>query len=79
MGQTRLLEALGAINGVNRDFFAPLPYEPGTLRALRNGRLLARDFDDGYEETDPALGEFRLRRAPIPDDVVFVFFAEEGP
>jgi len=79
VAQTRLLEALGTIDGVNKDFAAPLPYEPGTLRALRNGRLLARDFEDGYDELDPPLGTFRLRRAPVPGDVVYVFFAEETP
>lgn len=74
--EVHLVEALGAVDGVNLDFAAPESYEPGTLRALRNGRLLSRDFDDGYDEVDPTAGTFRLRRAPRAGDVVFVFYKE---
>ena len=76
MHETSLVEALGAVDGANRDFAAPEPYEPGTLRALRNGRLLSRDFDDGYEEVDPSAGTFRLRVAPKTGDVIFCFYVE---
>lgn len=74
--QSRLVEALGIVDGANRDFSAPGPYFPGTLRALRNGRLLARDFADGYDEVDPSAGTFRLRVAPEPGDNVFCFYTE---
>jgi hypothetical protein len=71
-----LVEAIGDVDGVNRDFSASEPYEPGTLRALRNGRLLSRDFEDGYDELDPSLGTFRLRVAPRVGDVIFCFYVE---
>jgi hypothetical protein len=72
----QLREAAGAVDGVNRDFVAPGAYEPGTLRALRNGRLLSRDLADGYVEVDPSLGTFRLRIAPRVGDNVFCFYVE---
>lgn len=73
---SHLSEALGPVDGSNRDFSAPGAYEAGTLRALRNGRLLSRDFEDGYDEVDPAAGTFRMRVAPRAGDVVFVFWKE---
>jgi len=74
--RSRFLEAVGTIDGANRDFEAPGPYVPGTLRVLRNGRLLARDLADGYDELDPAAGTLRVRVAPDAGDVLFVFYTE---
>jgi hypothetical protein len=76
MAAVHLVEAAGPVDGSNRDFAAPESYEPNSLRALWNGRLLSRDFEDGYEEVDPTLGTFRLRRAPKVGDNVFVFYEE---
>lgn len=75
---TNLLEATGVIDGVNRDFSAPEAYEPGSLRVLRNGNLLARYLANGWEEVDPALGTFRLRSAPKIGDSVFIFYGRAG-
>lgn len=75
-GETHMEEATGAVDGGNRDFSVSTAFEPGTLRALRNGRLLSRDFEDGYEEVDPGAGTFRLRVAPKVGDNVFAFWKE---
>lgn len=76
MAAVHLVEAIGPVDGSNQDFAAPEAYEPGSLRALRNGRLLSRDHADGYDEVDPTLGTFRLRTAPKAGDNVFVFYEE---
>lgn len=72
----KLLEVSGVINGVNLDF-STLPYVTGTLRVLLNGRIVARDLDDGYTETTPAVGSFRMKIPPIVGDTLFAFFEED--
>jgi len=76
MAEAHFVEAAGIIDGSNKDFAAPEPYVPGTLRALRNGRLLSRDFEDGYVEVDPSIGTFRVLVAPKAGDVLFVFYTD---
>jgi len=72
----RFLEALEAPDGARTDFTAPSPYLAGTLRAFRNGRLVATDQDDGFLELAPAAGTFRMRRAPLTGDTLFAFYEE---
>jgi len=58
-------EANGTINGVNKDFSTPTPYQPGSLFVFWNGQLLPLDDDDGHDEIDPGTGAFRTRVAPV--------------
>jgi len=71
-----LVEAIGDVDGVNRDFNTSTPYAPGSLQIFRNGRLVTRDLDDGYEEVDPVNMTFRMKVAPKGGDVLFAFWVE---
>lgn len=62
-GILRLERATGTIDGVNTTFFAPTPYEPGSLQVFRNGAL--QDKATSVVEVDPLTGEFELCFAPL--------------
>jgi len=82
----RLDQALGAVNGVNRDFATPAPYAPGSLVVFLNGQQLKRDLDNGWTELDPSSGTFRMKLPPSgpqvaaddPGDVLFCYY-DTGP
>jgi hypothetical protein len=63
-GDERLELAIGPINGINRNFSTPTPYEAGSLYTLPDGQLWEQDDDEGPEELTPSLGTFRMRTAP---------------
>lgn len=87
MASSRLEQAIGIVNGVNRDFRAPTYFRAGSLVVFLNGQQLKRQLDNGWEELDPVAGTFRMKRAPVgprpgalddPGDVLFVYFDTEA-
>lgn len=60
----RLDQVIGAVDGANVDFETVSPYSPGTLVVFLNGRQLKRELDNGWTETDPATGKFRMKIPP---------------
>jgi len=82
----RLDQAIGTVDGVNLDFATASAYAPGTLVVFLNGRQLKRELDNGWEETDPAAGEFRMKIAPVgpqfgaddPGDLIYAFWQTDN-
>lgn len=72
----KFIEAIGTIDGVNRDFETPIPYVTGTLNVFRNGRLVTKILEDGFDELVPSVGTFRMKVAPELDDTLFCFYEE---
>lgn len=72
----KFVEAIGSIDGINRDFETSTPYVAGTLNAFRNGCLVTKVLDDGFDEIDPNAGTFRMKVAPELDDTLFCFYGE---
>jgi len=76
---------IGTVDGANKTFYTPTPYQAGTLALLLNGQLKVRDNDDGWFETDPSSGRVDLKEAPLPgdadepaDDVVQFYYIPIG-
>jgi hypothetical protein len=69
----------GAINGTNMVFTVSVPYLMGSSAVFINGMLMRPDYDDGWIETDPAVGEVTLKVAPLVLDVVQIFFLDTSP
>jgi hypothetical protein len=87
MASSRLEQAIGTIDGVNRDFRTPTYYRAGSLVVFLNGQQLKRQLDNGWDEVDQSLGTFRMKVAPRgprpgsvddPGDVLFVYFDTEA-
>lgn len=87
MGSSRIEPASGAVDGVNRDFTVPTYYRAGSLVVFLNGQQLKRQLDNGWEETDPTLGRFRMKVPPVgprpgstddPGDVLFAYYDTEA-
>lgn len=72
----KFVEAIGLIDGFNRDFETPTPYVAGTLNAFRNGRLVTKVLEDGFNELVPSTGTFRMKVAPELDDTLFCFYGK---
>lgn len=79
----RLEQAIGTVNGVNRDFSVPTAYAPGTLVLFLNGRQLKRELENGWEEVDPSSGTFRTKLPPEgsypgaiddPGDILYCYY-----
>lgn len=83
MGQPRFEVPTGTIDGVNLVFTVSLGYLPGSTAVWLNGVLLERSGPDGWDETDPAVGEITLKEAPLATgpcpDVLQVFFKDDLP
>ena len=79
MPNTRIVTAGGAIDGVNVKFYTPVPYVPGSTTYILNGRTRRADLDDGYTESSPGTGEITVSEAPLPGDVVQIFFTDTAP
>jgi len=62
----------GDIDGVNRDFITPDPYQTGTLRAFLNGCVHRAEDNDGWEETSST--GFRMKSAPVTGDTVSAYY-----
>jgi hypothetical protein len=78
MAQPRFEVALGVIDGVNRFFVVSTGYIPNTTAVFVNGKLYRRDWDDGWDETNPAVGSITLKEAPLAGDTVQVFFTDSA-
>ena len=72
-GNERLVEPIGAIDGINRLFRTPTNYQPGTLRVFRN--ILIRSADDnGFDEIPP--DKFEMKVPPLEGDMLYVRYIE---
>lgn len=87
MASSRIEQAIGVIDGVNRDFRAPTYFRAGSLVVFLNGQQLKRQLDNGWDELDPNAGTFRMKQAPVgprpgslddPGDVLFVYYDTEA-
>jgi hypothetical protein len=80
-GQPKLVPAIGAIDGVNKDFATPTQFIPGTTRVFHNGVLLDpsgddTDFDgDGWTEQSDNL-TIRMNFPPRTDDTMFIYYED---
>ena len=61
---------IGTVDGANKTFYTPTPYQTGTLSYFLNGQLKQQANDDGWFETDPSSGRVDLKEAPLPGDAV---------
>lgn len=65
---------IGIVDGENKTFQSPSPYELGSLRVWQNGRLLQGELDNGFvEETPPT---FRMKIAPRFGSTLKCFYRE---
>jgi hypothetical protein len=72
--------ASGVIDGLNKTFTVSVAYSSNTTAVFLNGVLYRRDWDNGWVETNPAMGIVDLIEAPILGDVVQIFFTDAtGP
>ena len=74
VNQNYFEEAIGEVNGSNKIFTTPKDYVPGTLRVFRNGRLITKQYEDGFEEI--LTPSFSMKIAPEIGDNIFVFYEE---
>lgn len=85
MGTSRIVVAQGVIDGVNRVFATGQPYVPQSTAYILNGRLhsyaLTRGPGNwfGYGESNPDGGQITVDQAPLPGDVVQLFFTDRQP
>ena len=82
MAQPRFEVLTGVVDGVNRTFTTSQPYATGTTALYVNGqlrRLHTTGILDGYVETDPTTGVVTLDEAPLPADVVQLFYLDTAP
>ena len=81
MGLSRIVTAIGAIDGVNTVFYAGEPYTAGFTRYIYNGRFHGPDTDPDFTfvETDPDTGEVTVSEPPLVDDTVQLFIVDRRP
>ncbi len=81
MGLSRIVTAIGDIDGVNTVFYAGEPYTAGFTRYIYNGRFHGPDTDPdfSYTETDPDTGEITVSEPPLVDDTVQLFIVDRRP
>ena len=80
MPNSKIVSAIGNIDGVNVRFFAGEPYTPGYTRYILNGRIHAPSSDDySFAETNPDAGEITVTYAPEDGDVVQLFILDRRP
>jgi hypothetical protein len=68
VGLSRIVTAIGAIDGVNTVFYAGEPYTAGFTRYIYNGRFHG-----------PDTGEITVSEAPLVDDTVQLFIVDRRP
>jgi len=80
MGQLHFEVPSGTINGINLVFTVSMPYVAGSTAVWINGALMEQTLDDGWIESNPALGEVTLKEAPRSSgacpDVIQVFYKD---
>jgi len=74
VGTPRFEVAAGVIDGVNTVFTVSGAYTPDTTAVFLNGIAQVMGYDDGWFETTYTTGVITLKEAPIPGDVVQVFY-----
>jgi len=73
MPQPGLIEpATGLVDGFNTLFLSSSMYVPGSVQVWLNGQMKRKDWDDGW--TELGSNKILLKEAPIPGDVVQVFY-----
>jgi hypothetical protein len=77
MSNPRFETAQGSVDGVNRVFFVSEDYTSNTLVVFRNGQLLERSMDNGWEELGGK--DFRMKLAPLPADILQAFYMDTFP
>lgn len=77
MANPRIADAVGLVDGVNKDFTTPTDFTPGSMEVFLNGILLRRQDDDGWTET--GANAFQLKEAPKPLDLIRVFYTDTLP
>lgn len=65
-------KALGSTNGRNTVFYTSVSYKPGFLHVHRNGLLLNKNNDDGFNEK--TLNKFTMKIAPELNDLIDVLY-----
>lgn len=66
----------GAINGTNTVFTVSQSYKSGSVAVFIRGILRQQADDDGWTETDSVAGTVTLKRAPLTDDRVTIFYLD---
>lgn len=80
MANSKIVTAIGNIDGVNVKFSAGEPYTPGLTRYILNGRIHAQNSDDfSFTESNPGAGEITVSEAPVDGDVVQLFIVDLRP
>ena len=80
MPNTKIVTAIGDIDGVNLKFYTGEPYVAGFTRYILNGRIHpAVDDDFSFTESNPDAGEITVTVAPEDGDVVQIFFIDRRP
>lgn len=74
----------GAVDGANLVFVVSQPYKPGSTAVFLNGLLQERSLEDGWVETDPALGIVTLKEPPRGNpsgypDIIQIFYLDTSP
>lgn len=77
MPNPRFETAQGSVDGFNRDFFVSEDYTANTLVVFRNGQLLERSLENGWEEMGGV--DFRMKIAPLPADIIQAFYMDTLP
>lgn len=77
MANPRIADAVGLVDGVNKDFTTPTDFTSGSLEVFLNGILLRRQDDDGWIET--GTNAFQLKETPQPLDLIRVFYTDTLP
>lgn len=77
MANTKIVNAIGAVDGVNKRFYTGEPYTPSYTRYILNGRMHAEDAGEyGFTESNPDFGEITVVTAPVSGDYVQIFFLD---
>lgn len=77
MPNPRFETAQGTIDGFNQNFYVSEDYTANTLVIFRNGQLLERSMDNGWEELGG--NDFRMKIAPLPADILQAFYMDTLP
>jgi len=77
MPNPRFETAQGTIDGFNQDFYVSEDYTANTLVIFRNGQLLERSMDNGWDELGGP--DFQMKIAPLPADILQAFYMDTLP
>lgn len=66
--------AQGLVDGVNVVFSTSVPYTSGTTAVFVDGVLRDPSAANGWVESNPVLGQFTMKQAPILGQVVRVYY-----